>query len=176
MEGFRAPVSSLRRALATGGKDREVRFWNPSTGQRVQTLRLGEEVVSLAFSPDGRLLAVGCMGRAMRRRIARLIDVDIHGQSSTKQRPAAWGRSYSLAWSEVPDGRYLAGCGQYGLALWKVPKAYRCEWKPFKLDRSRECLATVLNREAGVLVWAEEENSENRPQSLGPSALVKWRS
>ena len=27
----------------------------------------------------------------------------------------------------------------------------------FELDRSR-CLATVLNREAEVLVWAEEEN------------------
>ena len=49
--------------LATGGKDGEVRFWNPLTGQPIGSVHLGEPVESLDFTTDGELLAVGCMGR-----------------------------------------------------------------------------------------------------------------
>ena len=51
------------RVLVTGGKDNEVRFWNPSTGQLIRTLKLAEKVQALAFSSDGELLAVGCWGK-----------------------------------------------------------------------------------------------------------------
>ena len=48
------------RSLASGGMDRTVRVWSATSGRR----RLGplshpHQLTSLAFSPDGRLLAGG---------------------------------------------------------------------------------------------------------------------
>jgi WD40 repeat protein len=51
------------RLLATGGKDDVVRVWDVATGDVVESFDQGEAVEKLAFSPDGELLAVGCIGR-----------------------------------------------------------------------------------------------------------------
>ena len=46
------------RLLASGGGDKTVRLWNPTTGWRLRTLRAHSDAVnSVAFSPDGQLLA-----------------------------------------------------------------------------------------------------------------------
>jgi WD40 repeat protein len=45
--------------LATGGNDERIRLWSTVTGEEVQSLRgYPDKHVSLAFSPDGRQLAV----------------------------------------------------------------------------------------------------------------------
>ena len=94
--------------LATGGKDDEVRFWNPITGQQIASQNVGEPVQTLAFSPDGRLLAVGCMGRVG---VPHLRLIDVESQKVVYEAKPAMGEVLSLAWSESADGRYLAGCG-----------------------------------------------------------------
>jgi WD40 repeat protein len=141
--------------LATGGKDGQVRFWNPSTGQLIpQSVSLGEAAQALAFSADGRLLVVGCMGRTA---APHLKLIDVQSRKILHEIDPGLADVHSLAWVERPDAGYLAACGQAGVALWKVSRdsTFRLE-EALKLDR-RRCLATVLNKEGGLLVWAQDD-------------------
>ena len=45
--------------VASAGDDLTIRYWDPETGKELQTLHLGPRTNSLAFSRDGRKLAVG---------------------------------------------------------------------------------------------------------------------
>jgi WD40 repeat protein/tRNA A-37 threonylcarbamoyl transferase component Bud32 len=143
------------RLLATGGKDDEVRIWNSSTGQIVQSFNLGEAVQALAFSADGRLLAVGCMGRVGAPHL-RVFDA----QSNEKIYEAnpAMGQIHSLSWADGLKGSYLAACGPNGVALWIVSddKPLRLA-RVVELDRSR-CLATILNTNGRWMVWAQDDS------------------
>jgi WD40 repeat protein/tRNA A-37 threonylcarbamoyl transferase component Bud32 len=143
------------RLLATGGKDDQVRFWNPSTGKLIlPSVSLGEAGQALAFSADGRLLVVGCMGRTG---APHLKLIDVQSRKILYEVDQGLGDVHSLAWAERPDTGYLAACGQAGVVLWKVPRdsTFRLE-EALKLDR-RRCLATVLNKEGGLLVWAPDD-------------------
>ncbi|MCI0464392.1 MAG: hypothetical protein L0Z62_46250, partial [Gemmataceae bacterium] len=82
--------SSDGKVLATGGYDVAVHFWDPATGQRLgEPLRQKDIVLSLAFSPDGRTLAVshadsysGAPGTALWEVASRRpVGVPIPGQS-----------------------------------------------------------------------------------------------
>ena len=54
------PSSPTARSLAAGDYDGLVRFWDTSTGREIgRPLPQGEMVLSLAYSPDGTMLAVG---------------------------------------------------------------------------------------------------------------------
>ena len=49
--------------LASGSKDRLVKVWDTTTGRLLRTLpRLESPIQSIAFTPDGRLLATGQFG------------------------------------------------------------------------------------------------------------------
>jgi WD40 repeat protein len=45
------------KRLASGGQDRTLKLWDVLTGQELLSLRHTSTVPSVAFSPDGRLLA-----------------------------------------------------------------------------------------------------------------------
>jgi WD40 repeat protein len=141
------------RLLATAGKDDQVRFWNPSTGQLVGSVGLGIAAQALAFSADGKLLAVGCMGGTEALHL-RLIDVQT--RQTLHEESSGFGDVHSLAWVERGDS-YLAACGARGVALWKVSRN-----SPFgkdekmRLDRNW-CLATTLNTQGSILVWTEDD-------------------
>jgi WD40 repeat protein len=143
------------RFLATGGKDEQVRFWNPSTGEPLlRSISLREAGQALAFSADGRLLVVGCMGRTG---APHLKLIDLQSRTVVHEVDPGLGDVHSLAWAEHPEAPYLAACGKTGVALWKVSRdsAVRLE-EALKLDRTR-CLATVLNKEGSILVWAQDD-------------------
>ena len=56
------------KLLASGGADRTVHFWDPTTGkQRGITAVQSGAVHQVAFSPDGKWLAVGAAGQAAAR-------------------------------------------------------------------------------------------------------------
>ena len=47
------------RLLATAGRDRTVRIWDPRTGRELRTLEHERPVTAVAFSPDGRRVVTG---------------------------------------------------------------------------------------------------------------------
>ncbi|MGD9632462.1 MAG: WD40 repeat domain-containing serine/threonine protein kinase [Pirellulales bacterium] len=158
--------------LATGGKDDEVRFWDAATGRTLGSRNVGEAVQTLAFSPDGRLLAVGCMGKTGAPHL-RLIDVDSQEKKVIYEAALDMGEVLSLAWSEAPDAAYLAASGEFGIEVFKESAGAppRLE-SVLKLDRRgfSPGLATVISRTRGILVWAEENRLQAWDLTTGRSA------
>jgi DNA-binding beta-propeller fold protein YncE len=92
------------RLLASCGKDKTVRLWDPATGESVRTLTGHTGTVfGVAFSPNGRLLA-SCSGKD---KTVRLWDPatgeNLHALTGHKR--SIGGVAFS------PDGRLLASCG-----------------------------------------------------------------
>ena len=105
------PVSALAydpagTALASGGMDRTVRVWSAASGRRwLGPLAHEHQLTSLAFSPDGRLLAGG--GRAIDKGgMVRIWDASSGYVSATVESPRGVD---SLSFSH--DSRRIATCG-----------------------------------------------------------------
>jgi WD40 repeat protein len=139
--------------LATGGKDDKVRFWNPTTGESLGAVELGEAAEKMAFTDDGRFLAIGCMsGRAT----SHLRVLDVKSKKIVHESAPAMGQVHSVMWAQTPTGRRLAACGLAGVALWKVSSDEAMSLENiFELKRPW-CLATVVDPAARLLVWVED--------------------
>jgi len=112
------------RALASGGYDGTIRFWDVRTHRQLAMVEEGEGIRSVAFSSDGRVLASGGDDGTV-----RLWDVSTHrqlgGWLEVGQLPGipAYGQWLdsvnSVAFS--PDGRILAASGDDGtIVFWNV--------------------------------------------------------
>lgn len=113
-------LSTDGKSLAVASGD-EVGLWNVDTGRRTRSWMV-EEARSLAFSPDGRWLAVGRSYEP-----ATLLDtVDIGKSLALEDKPAARG---PVAFS--PDGAKLATGGKEGeVVVWDARtgrELARCE-------------------------------------------------
>jgi WD40 repeat protein/tRNA A-37 threonylcarbamoyl transferase component Bud32/ribosomal protein S27E len=140
--------------LATTGKDDQLRFWDPTTGRNLGTIDLGKAGQALAFSPDGALLAVGCMGGSDAP-FLRVVDVATH--KTVFETDPNIRDIHSLAWVETESGSYLSACGHSGVVLWNVATT-----QPFRMDEvfrrdSRWCLATALSATSNALVWSHDD-------------------
>jgi WD40 repeat protein/predicted Ser/Thr protein kinase len=103
-----------RSLLASGGKDHAVRLWDPASGKLLSTFEAAGSVQSLAFSANGRLLAVGYRGgkdRGIEVRDARTLEVLLSADHDV-------GEIDCLALYERGDQQYLAGCGESGFSTW----------------------------------------------------------
>ena len=100
--------------LASASYDRSVRLWNLLTGQTLATYsEFQDPVLSLAWSPDGTMLAAGAMNGGV-----RLIDPNngkVLGQAGHPKR--VWALAFS------PDSRTLATGSHDGMVkLWSLPR------------------------------------------------------
>jgi WD40 repeat protein/tRNA A-37 threonylcarbamoyl transferase component Bud32 len=98
------------RMLASGSRDGTVRLWDLDTGLTLFTLKHGNPVESIAFSPDGKELASA-------RQDVRLWDI------ATGQERAILSVSGGVAWSVAfaPGGKVLAsGCTDGKVKLWQA--------------------------------------------------------
>src|SRR5262249_41526923 len=136
--------------LASAGKDRAVRIWNPASGRLVHELTgFRGPVETVAFSPDGSLLAAGDLAGGIR----------FWQVPSWHELPAprhALG-PIICACALSPDGLCLAACGQGGFALGKVVACAPAEGRA----NSRlvlEPVARVSHREISSLAFSPAGN------------------
>lgn len=102
------------KTLAAGCADRSVRFWDTVAKREAGTLRADEEVYSLAFSPDGELLATGG-GRMQEPGALLLWEV----ATRTKRASFAGHRRAVRSVAFSPDGQILASGSDDGtVRLW----------------------------------------------------------
>lgn len=152
-----------RKTLATRLGDRTVMLWDVSTGKARAALRCdSEEISSMAWSPDGRLLATGEANRfwatrqavilwevASGRRVARIAEVS--------------GYITSLGWS--PDGRTLVVVSEFDQAtLWDVATRQ----PRVTLDRS------TGDYEIEALAWSPDGKTLATGCGTSRGALILW--
>ena len=102
--------------LASQSLGKTVKLWNVGTGENIATLEGHEEEVwSMAFSPDGTVLATGDGGQSINGKV-RLWDVETGENIATLE--GHEGYVWSMAFS--PDGAILASEGWNGIMLWNV--------------------------------------------------------
>jgi WD40 repeat protein len=113
-----SPNSSL---LASGGADRRVKIWRVSDGALLRTLLIGTElspnVYSVAFSPDGKLIAAGTDG-LREIKVWRVADGSLVRAFSFGDEVFGYGQS-NLAWT--PNSVYLAA----GRTVYPTPLTIR---------------------------------------------------
>jgi len=118
LHGHTGPVLAVASAggpvLASGGADHKVVLWELPDGKVLHTLDAGAPVRALAMSPDGKTVAAGGDGPAI-----RLWDVATGKSAASDGLRAHTDWLLGLAFS--PDGKQLAASGYDGIVrVWEV--------------------------------------------------------
>ena len=128
--------------VAAGGFDGSVIVWDTSSWERVDEVTIDDLVLSLAFSPDGRILAVGTSAGQV-----EFIDVrtgERIGEPVSGQRD--WVNSVAFA----PDGRTLAAGSEDG----SIALVGTAAWTDDVADLGTT-LCLVAGRSLTEAEWAE---------------------
>jgi WD40 repeat protein len=95
--------------LATAGNDGAIKLWNVTTGEELRTLS-GRSSLSVAFSPDGLVLASGNYDKSG--------SITLWGPATGNTIRTLTGHTSVVRSVAIsPDGKTLASAGQDGRAL-----------------------------------------------------------
>ena len=145
--------------VASTGWDKTVKIWNAKTGECIQDILLPESGLQVAFSPDGKWLAVGSVGNKSR---VSILD------TANWQQLALWETkvncSRNLAFH--PQGHLLATAGSEYIQVWELPveKKLPIKLNPFQQQKQPddEKKRASLPQTAGLS--AEFSTSDHRQQ------------
>jgi WD40 repeat protein len=138
---------------ATGGFDGVVRFHAIDGGDAPADVAVGGRVLSVAFSPDGRSLAIASTGVGL-----RMLEPGSDGATE-----AGWPDATGVRWS--PDGSFLVLTEQSG-AVAIVDTSDMSEVRRMELDR-RGMLPSAVTRDSSLIaigwerhvgVWRADEH------------------
>ena len=134
-----------RSLLVSGSKDRTVRLWNPASGKPLSTFKAAGPVQSLAFSANGRLLAVGFWSgkdRGIQIRDTRTLEVLLSADHDV-------GEIYGLALFERGGQQYVVACGASGFSTWILEdsgsKAGGLRLRPTVHQEANRCLSLAVS-------------------------------
>jgi WD40 repeat protein/serine/threonine protein kinase len=148
------------KRLASGGKDRMVKIWDPTTGKMIRELpdlRAGVETV--AFSPDGRMLAAGEWGSG----VIRMWDVPTWQPLPVPSHEQLGNRIGTVAFG--PDGKHFAACGVSegdggGVMLWHLDGREPLLERAMRLS-SRKAVSLCFSPDSRLLAWVEEAEARS---------------
>jgi WD40 repeat protein len=145
--------------LASGGKDRTVRLWDPASGKLLSTFKTAGHVQSLAFSADGRLLAIGFWAgkdHGIQVLDSQTLDVLLSADHDL-------GVIHRLALFDRGKQQYLAGCGESGFSVWTLEnsgvKPGGLTLKPTMHQKAKRCLSLAVSpgTDPRWIAWVRED-------------------
>lgn len=145
--------------LLACGSTTTLHLWDPATGTHQRTLRGAGGFMSVAFSPDERLLAGGGPDGTV-----RLWDLPAGEQVRTLDGnfPKLPGVTFIMAVAFSPDGRLLAGCGMASeiptLWIWDLAKSKRGQ---FIMGHTKAILSVAFSPDGRLLATSSAEADGN---------------
>lgn len=154
-------------SASEGEQDNAVRLWNANTGALIRALTSESPVGSVAFSPDGSLLAYGTADG-----VVHVVPVDTRGALGTETTLEGHNDAVrDLAFS--PDGQQLVSGSMDGTArLWRVGETGA---EPFVLEGAGDgsVLAVAFSPDGALVAMASgspDADSAASPVSLWDAA------
>ncbi|MHC4507780.1 MAG: protein kinase domain-containing protein [Planctomycetota bacterium] len=156
------------KSLASVSGDQTLRIWNPAAGTLLRVLDLSGNGETVAFSPDGELLAAGGDGFVLIWETASwktpyALDLD-----AVTMRGMVWSVAFSS------DGDYLAAGGVRGLAIWHLVDDTEGSGGDLSFEFVRQLTTNFLRHVCfspnnQLLAWAEGLN-----KNYGPVTVHVW--
>lgn len=165
-----------RLAGFTSARDK-ISFWDAQTGKFLNTKEAGgdQTVESLAFSPDGKTVAVA-WGSSWNEKVqVQLLDSVTFRQRVVLPAPASVHPKIFSKLAFSPDGRLLAGSyanerlGEYGLLLWEVAGTHEARRLP-----ERRSLSFSFAPDGKTLACHDSAGSSIRLWDTASIAVRSW--